>query len=84
VIRKVTVCQEYFADFYKAPDKKVLEKIRYVLDLVRFERQVPRDSFKYLKNTDGIYEARVTRFISLILLIKHIIEDRKPVHQLVL
>ena len=66
MIRKVIAYKEYFADFYKAQDEKVREKIGYVLDLVRFERQVPKKFFKYLENTDGIYEVRViTTFKSI-------------------
>ena len=56
----------YFADFYEAQEEKVQEKIGYVLDLLRFERQVPKQFFKHLENTDGIYEVRViTAFKSI-------------------
>jgi len=66
VIRKVVIYKQYFADFYIAQDEKVREKIGYVLDLVRFERQVPKKFFKYIENTDGIYEVRViTTFKSI-------------------
>lgn len=66
MIRRVIAYKEYFADFYKSQDEKVREKIGYVLDLVRFERQVPKKFFKYLENTDGIYEVRViTTFKSI-------------------
>ncbi len=42
------------------------EKIEYVLDLVRFERHVPKKFFKHLENTNGIYEVRViTTFKSI-------------------
>jgi phage-related protein len=58
-MRKLIAYKEYFSDFYKAQDEKVREKIGYVLDLVRFERQVPKKFFKYLENTDEIYEVRV-------------------------
>lgn len=34
-------------------------KVEYVLDLVRFERQVPIKFFKKLESTNGIYEVRV-------------------------
>jgi phage-related protein len=45
---------------------KVQEKIEYVFDLVRFEKQVPKKFFKNLENTDGIYEIRViTTFKSI-------------------
>lgn len=66
MIRKVIAYKEYFVDFYKVQEDKVQEKIEYVLDLVRFERQVPKKFFKALKNTDGIYEVRViTTFKSI-------------------
>jgi phage-related protein len=70
VIKKIIAYKEYFADFYKAQEDKVQEKIEYVLDLVRFERQVPKKFFKALENTDGIYEARViTAFKSIRILV---------------
>ena len=42
-------------EFYKSQDSKVQLKIEYVLDLVRFERQVPTKFFKKLASTNGIY-----------------------------
>ena len=60
MIRKVIAYKDNFIKFYKSQDKKTQEKIEYVLDLVRFERQVPIKFFKYLENSDGIYEVRVT------------------------
>ena len=66
MVRKVIAYKEYFTDFYNAQEEKVQEKIEYVLDLVRFERQVPKKFFKHLENTDGIYEVRViTTFKSI-------------------
>lgn len=66
MIRKIIVYREYFKDFFKAQEEKVQEKIGYVLDLVRFEKQVPKKFFKSLENTDGIYEVRViTTFKSI-------------------
>jgi len=59
VVRKITAYKNYFLDFYESQESKVQEKIEYVLDLVRFERQVPKKFFKSLENTDGIYEIRV-------------------------
>ena len=59
MVRKVVLYKENFREFYKAQDKKVQEKIEYVLDLVRFEKQVPVKFFKYLDKTNGIYEIRV-------------------------
>jgi len=66
MIRKIIVYKDNFVNFYNAQDKKIQEKIEYVLDLVRFERQVPKKFFKYLNGTNGIYEIRViTTFKSI-------------------
>lgn len=46
MIRKIIVYKDNFVNFYNAQDKKIQEKIEYVLDLVRFERQVPKKFFK--------------------------------------
>jgi len=54
MIRKVIAYKDDFITFYKSQDTKVQEKIEYVLDLMRFERQVPKKFYKLLENTDGI------------------------------
>ena len=59
MIRKIIAYKEYFINFYRAQDSKTQVKIEYVLDLVRFEKQIPKKFFKYLEDTDGIYEIRV-------------------------
>ena len=59
MIRRIIAYKNYFVDFYKMQESKVQEKIEYVFDLVRFEKQIPEKFFKILKNTDGIYEIRV-------------------------
>ena len=66
MIRKIIAYKNYFVDFYKTQEFKVQEKIEYVFDLVRFEKQIPKKFFKNLENTDGIYEIRViTTFKSI-------------------
>lgn len=57
--RKVIAYKDNFVDFYQNLDNKIQEKIEYVLDLVRFEKQVPKKFYKLLENTDGIWEIRV-------------------------
>jgi hypothetical protein len=42
MVRRIVAYKNYFIEFYKAQDKKIQEKIEYVLDLVRFEKQVPK------------------------------------------
>ena len=64
--RNIYAYKNYFIDFYNEQDDKVQEKIEYVLDLIRFEERVPIKFFKYLENTDGIYEVKViTTFKSI-------------------
>lgn len=66
VVRKIKTYRSYFLDFYEPQEFKVQEKIEYVLDLLRFERHVPKKFFRALKNTDGIYEIRIiTTFKSI-------------------
>ncbi len=66
MIRRIIAYKNYFVDFYKSQESKVQEKIEYVFDLVRFEKQIPKKFFKNLENTDGIYEIRViTTFKSI-------------------
>ena len=57
--RRIIAYKENFLNFYKSQDNKTQEKIEYVLDFVRFEQQIPKKFFKYLDDTDGIYEIRV-------------------------
>jgi len=59
MIRKIITYGDNFVNFYKSQDHKIQVKIEYVLDLVRFEKQVPIKFFKYLDDTDGIYEIRI-------------------------
>lgn len=67
--QKDNLIPHYFVDFYNGQEEKVQRKIEYVLDLLRFERRVPKNFFKYLDNTDGIYEVKVlTTFKTLRLL----------------
>ena len=66
MVRTIIAYKDSFVKFYKSQDSKVQNKIEYVLDLVRFEKNVPKKFFKQLRNTDGIYEIRViTTFRSI-------------------
>jgi phage-related protein len=66
MIRKVIAYKNHFVDFYKKQDDKIQRKIEYVLDMVRFEKRIPKKFFKHLEGTEGIYEVRViTTFKSI-------------------
>jgi phage-related protein len=59
MIREVLAYKDYFIKFYEKQEAKVQLKIEYVLDLIRFEKNVPSKFFRHLENPDGIYEVRV-------------------------
>jgi len=66
VVRKILIYKNDFIDFYRQQDTKIQEKIEFVLDLIRYEKQVPIKFFKFLESSDGIYEVRViTTFKSI-------------------
>ncbi len=66
MVRKIIAYKDNFVDFYKNQEPKIQVKIEYVLDLVRFERKIPKKFFKLLEDTDGIWEVRViTTFKSI-------------------
>jgi phage-related protein len=57
--RIIVAYKDNFLNFYRSQDFKTQEEIEYVLDLIRFEQQIPKKFFKYLNSSDGIYEERV-------------------------
>jgi len=66
MIREIIIYKDYFIKFYQKQEERVQQKIEYVLDLIRYESNVPSRFFKNLKDTDGIFEIRViTTFKSI-------------------
>jgi hypothetical protein len=66
MIREIIVFKDNFIKFYEKQESKVQAKIEFVLDLVRYEKNVPTKFFKLLENTNGIFEVRViTTFKSI-------------------
>lgn len=59
MVREIIAYKDYFIKFYEKQEAKVQQKIEYVLDLIRYEKNVPAKFFKQLENYDGIYEVRV-------------------------
>lgn len=57
--REIVFFGENVIKFYRDQEPKVQLKIEYVLDLIRFEKQVPVKFFKKLEHTNGIYEVRI-------------------------
>ena len=51
--------KDYFTDFYSKQKIKVKEKIVWTIKLVENLQIVPKEYFKHLEDTDGLYEIRV-------------------------
>lgn len=55
-----TFLGDNFDNFYTQQDLKVRKKIDYVLWLIRYTPRVPIKFLKYLENTDGLYEIKIS------------------------
>lgn len=58
--REIILWGEYFKTFYNEQDPKVKKKIDQVLWLIRYTERVPLKFLKYLEDTDGLYEIKVS------------------------
>ena len=59
-IRSLKVYGEYFWDFFNKQTPKVQSRILWTIRLIRDIQFVPKTYLKYLENTDGLYEIRVS------------------------
>jgi len=60
VIREIIYWGDNFSNFYDQQELKVRKKIDYVLWLIRYTERVPIKFLKYLENTTGLYEIRIS------------------------
>jgi len=58
-IRTVYFYKSYFTDFLSKQSNKVKDKIIWTLKLIESQRSIPKEYFKHLTDTDGLYEIRV-------------------------
>jgi phage-related protein len=58
-IRNVYVYRSDFWDFYNKQNKKVQDKIDWVIGLIRTIELIPEKYLKHLTGTDGLYEIRI-------------------------
>jgi len=52
--------ENFFSKFYEEQNKKTRDKIDYIIDIVKNVEKVPIKFLKYLKNTDGLFEIRIS------------------------
>ena len=58
-IRDTFVYENYFWEFYNSQNRKVQDKIEWIIGLVRTMRVVPERFLKHLAGTKGLFEMRV-------------------------
>lgn len=58
-VRKIFLYKNYFADFFEKQNQKVKDKILWTFRIVETMERVPKEYFKHLEGTDGLYEIRV-------------------------
>ena len=58
--RKITFYKCYFQDFFSKQNKKVKVKIVWTIDLIEDLQRIPETYLKYIENTNGLYEVRVS------------------------
>ena len=60
MIREIQFWGDNFIAFYSQQELKVRKKIDYVLWLISNTERVPIKFFKYLEDTDGLYEIKIS------------------------
>lgn len=58
--REIEFFENHFIDFYLQQDAKIQEKIEYIFKVIRTIDHVPEKFLKHIRNTDGLYEIRVS------------------------
>lgn len=58
--RKIIVYKNQFWDFYNNQNVKVQDKIDWTVTFVKTNKIVPKNYFKHLTETDGLWEIRVS------------------------
>ena len=58
-VRTIKLFKNYYKEFYVAQTKTVRDKINFVLKLVETQRIIPKKFFRFIEDSDGIYEIRI-------------------------
>jgi phage-related protein len=58
-VREVIAYKHYFESFLRKQNTKVQDKIFKVIEIIETYERVPSNYLRFLKGTNGLYEARV-------------------------
>jgi phage-related protein len=73
------ILNEDFVLFYRLQNPKVRQKIKFVFSLIQSEPRVPTKFFKYLINSEGIYEIRIITHLKSIRILCFLEKDNSVV-----
>lgn len=59
--RTIIFYRDYFSNFYLKQRQKVKDKILWTFRIIETREIIPREYFKFIKNSDGLYEIRVSQ-----------------------
>lgn len=59
-LREIYFYKDHFRKFYAKYDLKTRNKIKFILDIIRYEKYTPQRFFKQLHGTNGTYEIRIS------------------------
>ena len=57
--RHIVYYKNYYLDFFNNQSEDVKKKLNWTLGLIKTIERVPLKYFKYLEDTDGLFEVRV-------------------------
>ncbi|TKG95476.1 type II toxin-antitoxin system RelE/ParE family toxin [Puteibacter caeruleilacunae] len=58
-VRHIFFYKNYYLDFFKSLNAKVQEKLNWTLKLISTVERVPIKYFRFIENSNGLYEVRV-------------------------
>lgn len=58
-IREIIAYKNYFEDFLKQQPEKVQNKIFKIIEAIETLERIPKSYLKFIKGTEGLYEARI-------------------------
>ena len=58
-VRTVVYYKDYYFKFYGEQSLKVKKKLIWTIDLIEQVEQIPKEYFKHIEGTNGLYEIRV-------------------------
>ena len=58
-VRTIKLFIDYYKEFFVAQTKTIRDKINFLLKLVEMQRIIPKKFFRFIEDSDGIYEIRI-------------------------